>query len=952
IEVNIPKTEDHQNHSIEIAIPELETGYYVLIASDNKEFRTDSSAFAYAYTSVTDIAYVQRKNSKEEYEYYVFSRSTGKPLANVIASIWKEHYNYILQKYVYTKSGSKSTNNEGYFKIKAPYDYRSFYLDFKYGDDELYTDESFYQSRPYNSNYKYWSVHIFTDRAIYRPGQTVYFKGLLLDPSGENPKIVKNQNVYVYFYDVNYQNQGDLCLKTNDYGTFNGSFVIPEGILTGRMQIQTSYGTVYFNVEEYKRPKFEVKINAPDKAFRLNEKVKLEGKAESYAGSVIDGAEVKYKVTRSTYYPFHFYYWRWFNPPTSQQTVISHGSTVTDDNGSFFIEFEAIPDLNVLQKWNPAFTYTITADVTDINGETRSATDYINIGYKSMILSTELSEKTNISELHSITIEAKNLKGKSIEAKGSFEILKLKSRDKIEYPRKWQAPDLKYMSEKEFEEAFPNMNYDGVLYMSDLDIEKRIRKGSFVSGKEIGLDDNEWAEGIYKLVAESEDIFGETIRMESYFVLYDTATQVLPEKLPFWTAPVKISGEPGEKASLLIGSGEKELHVMVETEHKGKIVNKTSLILSKEKQLLEFPILEKHRGNFTIHITAIKNNHVYTSSQLIEVPYSNKELDISFETFRNKLLPGQDEEWRIKILGPNGEKVAAEMMATLYDASLDAFVSNDWYLSLYKTFYGELNWTGNQNFSYNNSSLLNNNWYTYLYYIPTYYDALNWFGFYYPYYNNYYLDDLRTITVSGCAMEDEESIMDGFVCNQSTAAYKVTEKKEASASEDKDASGEKLNRKFETVSKEQAYKNGGESTEGQGTPVKARSDFRETAFFMPELRTDEEGNIVIKFTIPEALTTWKMLGFAHTKDLKYGFIENELITQKNLMVIPNLPRFLRENDKIVLSAKISNISGKDLNGVARIEFFDAATLKAINDKFKIANSGSKFAVKAKSSTAV
>jgi hypothetical protein len=460
-----------------------------------------------------------------------------------------------------------------------------------------------------------------------------------------------------------------------------------------------------------------------------------------------------------------------------------------------------------------------------------------------------------------------------------------------------------------------------------------------------------WKQGVYVMEAHSKDAYGEDVKDIKYFTVHSISGSEVPANTINWfnlitTTPL----EPGEKAKFIVGSKEENVQVLYEIEHKGEIVKKEFITLNKEQKLIEIPVEEKHRGNFSFHYVFVKGNRTYSQNGVITVPYTNKELDIEFETFRNKLIPGQQEEWKIKIKDKKGDKMAAEMMATLYDASLDAFKPNNWYFNIYNNYYSNLYWDVNTGFGTVNAQFYGTEWNKYPTGAYRYYDHLNWFG----YSNGYYSDDY-----DGAYDEDNNGDYRGSKQNRFRAmAAAPMEEKEASpdfaeTGKDKEKGGKKVTEQSKTraiadsMTSDVTTATTSATGESSGTfmwsesdgklkggedmsKVATRSNFAETAFFYPQLETDKDGSVIIKFTIPEALTKWKMMGFAHTKDLKFGTIQKELVTQKDLMVIPNAPRFFRENDKMEFSTKISNLSEGDLSGTAQVYFFDATTMKPVD----------------------
>ncbi|MCP5106858.1 MAG: hypothetical protein GY950_25970, partial [bacterium] len=415
-----------------------------------------------------------------------------------------------------------------------------------------------------------------------------------------------------------------------------------------------------------------------------------------------------------------------------------------------------------------------------------------------------------------------------------------------------------------------------------------------------------------------------------YFTLYSQKDKEVPfTQLDWFTVP-KGTVEPGEKAVLLMGSSARNVRVVYEIEHRGEIIAKKHLSLKDEQRRIEIPITEKHRGNISVHLTFVKFNRVFRHNYTFVVPWSHKKLAISFETFRDKLKPGEQEEWRLRIGGPKGEEAAAEMLATLYDASLDAFRPLHWFFDVFPNHYARYPWLTNNYFGAlrtNRIGVLQRS----SGYATSTYDRLNWFGFYWRAYPARHRRAVKmqarpSSAPRAAAMETsrDELRQVGGVRHK---AKKENAEEESYAIDGMDVTME------EKVAVADPAAGGGAEAQDLST-VKARTNFQETAFFQPHLRTDKDGSVVISFTVPEALTKWKMMGFAHGKDLKYGFTSNELVTQKELMVVPNAPRFFREGDSLELSSKITNLSEKDLTGTAKLMLFDAATFQPVDAKFK------------------
>jgi uncharacterized protein YfaS (alpha-2-macroglobulin family) len=929
--VKLPDDGDYQRHSAEIKIPALKAGLYLILTSNNKNFNYEDKLVSWASCWVTNISFISRQKEKGAIDFYVLNRTTGEPMRNVKVDTYTRDYSYTTRKYEYNKYKSFTTDSIGYFEVPANesknYDYRYFYADFMLGNDKFSSNSYFYQYPYYPPDDKPELItFFFLDRAIYRPGQTIYFKGIILQKDGVKYQIKPNQSTTVELYDANYQKVTSLYLVSNEYGSFDGTFTAPSNGLTGQMYLTDTHGTVYFSVEEYKRPKFEVTFEPIKGTYKLGDKVTVTGLAKAYAGNVIDGAQVKFRVVRNGRFPYWGYWWGWYCP-SSPQMEIMNGDLVTDDEGHFKVEFSAIPDLSIAQSYKPVFDYTVYADVTDINGETHSSQIYVSVGYTALLVSVNVPSTVDRKIKNEFNIFTTNFSGETEHSDVNIKISSLQQPDRVLRERQWTQPDKYTMTKEEYASAFPMDVYADETSIYKWAVDKQYLDLDLNTAKDSILkpEMTKWPSGIYMLIISAKDKYGTPVEARSYFTVYAEDDKQIPTMSASWFATQKGYGEPGEKASYLFGTQKKDLHVLYEIEQNGQIIQKEWLKMSDEMRKFEIPLLEKYRGNISLHMTYVKDNRYMQQDELISVPFTNKQLDIKFETFRDKLLPGQQEQWKLIIKGMNGDKVAAEMVATLYDASLDAFRANSWYFNILNYSWSSLSWNASNAFTYRTSESFMKPVRERPNMSYRYYDYLNWFGF--NFYNNYYTYSYRYAP----------GLCTGSAANMEEGAVDKMTRDESPASPPKAEAGEKLVADVTTVSnvteiggKDANMLPSENQNNGQGGGVQVRKNFNETAFFFPHLMTNDKGEVIIDFTVPEALTRWKMMGFAHTKDLKFGQISEELVTQKDLMVVPNPPRFFREGDKIFFSAKISNVSDKDLAGEATLEFFDATTMKPID----------------------
>lgn len=952
--VELKKSEDYQRHSTQLPVQALSYGYYYVLVSNTPDFSLENGHVSYADFWVTDFAPLLRGNNNyTENELFLMEKTSGNPVEKAVVNIYMDKYSYTTRSYNNVKVGSVQTGQDGI--VKMPFISSDYYNYMSYeiikGKDQYVSRNGFYQYKKNQESETVKTTSFFLDRGIYRPGQVVYFKGLVTQTTGKTTKIIPNYTTKVYLYDANYQVKSELEVKTNEYGSYSGSFTIPPGELTGQWHIQDATGSAYFSVEEYKRPKFEVTFDTLKGNYRLNDQVHVKGLAKTYAGYGIDGATVTYRVTRNVSFP----YWRgyfWVDYPVYSKgpQEILHGTTTTDEKGYFMLDFTALPDKSFARENDPYFTYTVTADVTDITGETRSSATYIYAGYTSMMINVSLPDQVSLADTNKYLITTTNLAGTETPAKGKITITKLTDFPRLMRKRNLSRTDQPLLSEQEFTAMFPHDIY------ADEDQLTHLKKSDQLAGIEFdtrnetylrATDLKKLTPGRYLLEATSVDPYGEAVRFEKYLVVYAPENGKVPVNEYQWMVPVKTHGEPGEKAVFLIGSAATGVKVVYEIEHEKQIISREVITLNNEQKRIEIPIEEKHRGNFAVHFTYVKDNRAYTNSYTVNVPFSNKELDLKFITFRDKLLPGQEEEWKIAVSGPNKDKVMAEMVACLYDASLDAFRSNYWSLYLDKYYYQTLYWQAGE-------IQMQSNGYgqTLKQYITTalqyrYYEALNLFGFYlidpYGYRGGYYgLVTDRNGLDEVVVLEESESTGENYRSGKNQQKL-VPLTSTISNSDDKS--------NMDGVFDGEATLTSGsllpieKSKDSPGSSPQIRSNFSETAFFYPQLETNEKGEFIFSFKIPESLTKWKFQGLAHTRDLKVGRIEKTVVTQKDLMITAFAPRFLRENDQLVFTAKVTNLTDHDLNGTAELQLLDALTRQNVDGK--MGNTGPKVQIEIK-----
>lgn len=936
--VDVPSSRDYKDHTTEVKIDALKQGMYVLIVSGGERFTKDNNnTVAYTLFQVSNLAIV----TKNQGDGYVLHRKNGHAIAGASVELFQNVYNNRRNSQETERVVSVTAAKDGSFKLQPGNDRGYNAISVKSGEDVLYLPEYFqiYENYKRQEKSEYTHTFLFTDRAIYRPGQTVYYKGIMLRSTDNSTRnnVIPNEKTEVTFSDVNGEKIASHTLTTNEFGSFSGSFVAPQGVLTGNMSIANPTGSVIFSVEEYKRPKFAVAFDTLKKDYALNETVTVTGRATAYAGNTIDGAAVNYRVARRARWPYFWAYRGWGFAPSSPEMEVTRGTATTNADGTFNISFQTIPDRSVDEKTLPLFTYTVYADVTDLNGETRSGTQGINAGYRSVNIVMDSPESGKPTDLDTVKIRTENLNGQFVSTGVQVRIHKLQAPGKVYRKRLWSKPDQYLFDEATFHQYFPNDEYkeesDPMTWAKGTSVwDKSVT--TTASGI-VAVPANTWKEnGWYVIEAEAKDKNGNQVLEKKYVQAWDKNNSgSIPA--PLTVVPQHQVTEPGGKAVVNTASGYSDALIIEQVQFvDGK--NQTTQHNYNGKPLSwERNVTEADRGGILLHYIMVKENRVYTEQATVNVPWSNKDLDISWETHRDKLQPGAKETWTMVVRGSKKEKVAAEMVATLYDASLDAFRPNSWEkFGLFPVINNSITWNTNIGFGVAQARHISvYEQRDYAQYEKSYDRLLT------PAMGEtfYYMDGVHTqgkprMVRKSMALESAESAADAAapVARVGKAANVAADQFFTPASEEKGAA----------------------PTTGATSDIPVRTNLQETAFFYPHLLTDAEGNVRIQFTIPEALTEWRLMAYAHTKDMSAAMLEGKVKTQKDLMVMPGLPRFLRQGDDIFISTKISNLTDKDMTGTASVQILDATTLKPLTLQFRLQDADVDFSSqKGQSSTA-
>lgn len=968
----LPVTNDYQQHSTEIKIEGLPAGKYVLVTNNNSVFDNIADAIAVQTFYVSVISHVSYAS-----DHFLINRETSRPLAGAKAVFTKQAWNSKLKKYAASEPVIKIADKNGHFTFTTNNHELTIYAP----KDTLIEEDTYNYYYSSNSDEKETNdlnISFFTDRAIYRPGQTTYFKGIAFTKNSRNHKPTLYQSkdsLKIYLSNPSGILVDSMKVVVNEYGSFTGKFNLPQNTLTGSFTLKVQaivrgdedrVGQLSFRVEEYKRPKFYLNFDTLKSSYKLNDTIVITARAKTYSGTTVNGAKATFNVTRSTYYPYPWLLGRLSRPYATPQ-VVATGTVTTAADGSFTVKFAATPDSSVEAGMQPQFNFNIETAVTDISGETREGSTAVSVGHHSLVVKLTLPSVTETSQLTSIPVQVQNLSGQNIATNVHITISPLQTPDRLIRERYWSAPDQFVMNREEYIKNFPHDEYGEETEPRNWSKKAPVIDEyyeSTLTGKAFTLP-QPLREGWYTIEASTVEK-GDTLKNIATVQVFDRNSKGLPTPQYDWYYDDNATAQPGDTAHTLSGTAASNVFVIHRVQRGEEVNGQYDYYeLNKGKKENSLLINDKDRGGIRLSDIFVIHNRVYTHNTIVSVPYNNKVLDIVYKTFRNKTEPGSNETWNVQVSGEKGNKVAAELLTSMFDASLNQFTTHQWYApDIWPSYYTYANWYNGNQFSYTNSTnniFNDHNWSAYGNYDKNY-DAME--DEISPFRGNEFKrgeGNLRLsadrvanapmaalagrvagVTVIGAATQaagEPLVIIDG----QPGSMQDISPDMVASMEVLKDASATAL---YGARAANGVIIITTSAAKTQEQPVKARTNFTETAFFFPQLHADTSGNYTFSFTMPESLTQWQWLSLAHTKDLSFGTQQQLITTQKTLMAQLNAPRFVRQGDALTLTATISNLDTAVINGEIKLELFDAFTNQPVNDILGNTNSTQTFAVKA------
>jgi len=1040
--LNLPHIQDYRKHSAEFKIDAQPYGDYIMLV---KQLGGNKPLAQLVQFKITNLAYIARQNPDGQRELRVVDRQTGIPLAGVQATVTFEDGSGPKRKKIKI---SGTTNQEGRYLFRSADKF--FNVQLQYGAD-VFADRDHYVSgalaRTGTSDAAISSV-VFTDRQLYRPGQTVYFKLLQLQKVQQVTSIVPGANVKISLKDANGKVLSTVELKTNEFGTASGSFIMPQNVLGGAMSLVTGYSNTFIQVEEYKRPTFTAEFEPVRDSYRLNDTVKLQGRVTAFSGYGLSQARVAYDI-KLDYELEKLVDDSQVEGVWERQQQIETDTVITDNEGKFVIKFKAADN----QIGFPAtYNYNINATITDASGETYTASQTVKVSANPLLLDVLVPAHLLSKDDPEFKIKLQNVNGQPQAGTAQVSIYTLNTPDQAFKNRLWAAPDQVMMNRVEFKKNFP-----AYAWQQEDDKAKWIQTNTIAKFNLTFEKDKpgtlnlqsllKQPSGNYKLVIKSQNSQGDTASYVQYVTLSNQPAKI--SKLTDWITPVKTTLNPGEAAQFLVGTGG-DGHVLMEKYDGAKLLASTWLTLSGDLQHLITVNFPASPGHYAVQFLMVTDNRVYQDYESITQQDSVKRLPIKFLTYRSKLQPGEKEQWKLQVGDGASPRDMAEMVATLYDASLDEIVPNrpwgintgtsTWPSSYYAwnhgdfvigissegdddNHFGELkeykyeelflfgyDYFGGYNSAYQHyivnvartktQSLTDKNS-TALYYknaalvktgfdvvgriieadyqialpgvkvgikgtgISTLSNSEGYFRIKVPltstlvisrkgYINKQiaakkgerlfiYLRDKRWLKINDPGQKDikgdptQTVRIDEPVGNAPvSAAVSESETNLPYGYMARSVNQVKFPPPVVVADENNIFQNVNDSGDQANKPnvkspqVTIRKNFNETAFFYPQLHTDAKGQILIDFTVPESLTKWRFKAFAHTQSLVTGYIENEVVTQKQLMISANMPRFMREGDTIAVSARVANLSTQRLKGQVQLQLFNAITMQPVN----------------------
>lgn len=852
---SLKPTTDYLNVDTTLTIQAPQAGIYFLKAvPDGKKGVSDGTLM-----NVTALKTIYRPLPDGTLELVVVDAVSGQPVSEAEVTIYTEKGGG------YSPQQTYQADKQGTLKLDFLNSNKYWYNAHTAADNAMPILNLWKNDYYYKESKRKEVLQLFTDRSIYRPGQTVYVSGLAYEMEKDSTRVLADKKYTVSLYDANNNETGKVEVRTNGFGSFSGQFVLPSPCLTGYFSLRAADTSVSFKVEEYKRPTFDVTFEPVKVEYQVGDSIEVVGMAKTFAGAPVQNARVHYNISRS-----YAWVWRFMGRGSARW----EGEAMTDADGKFSVpvHFEIDSDRRESPLWY--YTYNIQADVTDGAGETQQANLSLPLGSTSMVLNMDNLPDNLVKEKKlEIKLTAMNLSGEPVDTPVTYQVV-------------------------EMEEQKDGQEKEG----------RKVLTGTVEANKSF-VPEAIYAlpSGNYRLKLSAKDTQGRECTASKNFLLFSLNDKRPPFVITDWFYQDGLEFDAASPATVYIGSSEKNVYLLYDVFAGNKRLESKRIELSDSVVSFRFPYKKEYGDGILVSMAFVKDGRLYSHNARIMKPAPEKKLQLKWTTFRDKLRPGQQEEWKLTVLYLDGSPAEAEMLATMYDASLDKIYS------AHKLDFG-VDFHYVVPLTYWNTSYMRN---AYLYVdfplkrlraVPLEYSEL--------------------IIPSTGRMEAMVVGYGGSPRATLAGALKIRGRSAANAVMNQEAVTDMvLQEEMVETSAQEKVEMGSSEELAETGDIQIRENFAETAFFYPQLRTNEKGEVSISFVLPESLTRWKFMGLAHTRNVDYGKIEATATASKEFMLQPNMPRFVRVGDKANIAASLMNLSDKGVKGTVRMELFNPETEK-------------------------
>ena len=852
---SLKPTTDYLNIDTTLTIQAPQAGIYFLKAvPDGKKGVSDGTLM-----NVTALKTIYRPLPDGTLELVVVDAVSGQPVSEAEVTIYTEKGGG------YSPQQTYQADKQGTLKLDFLNSNKYWYNAHTAADNAMPILNLWKNDYYYKESKRKEVLQLFTDRSIYRPGQTVYVSGLAYEMEKDSTRVLADKKYTVSLYDANNNETGKVEVWTNGFGSFSGQFVLPSPCLTGYFSLRAADTSVSFKVEEYKRPTFDVTFEPVKVEYQVGDSIEVVGMAKTFAGAPVQNARVHYNISRS-----YAWFWRFMGRGSARW----EGEAMTDADGKFSVpvHFEIDSDRRESPLWY--YTYNIQADVTDGAGETQQANLSLPLGSTSMVLNMDNLPDNLVKEKKlEIKLTAMNLSGEPVDTPVTYQVV-------------------------EMEEQKDGQEKEG----------RKVLTGTVEANKSF-VPEAIYAlpSGNYRLKLSAKDTQGRECTASKNFLLFSLNDKRPPFVITDWFYQDGLEFDAASPATVYIGSSEKNVYLLYDVFAGNKRLESKRIELSDSVVSFRFPYKKEYGDGILVSMAFVKDGRLYSHNARIMKPAPEKKLQLKWTTFRDKLRSGQQEEWKLTVLYPDGSPAEAEMLATMYDASLDKIYS------AHKLDFG-VDFHYVVPLTYWNTSYMRN---AYLYV-------------------DFPLKRLRAVPLEYSELiipstGRMEAVVVGYGGSPRatlTGALKIRGRSAANAVMNQEAVTDMvLQEEMVETSAQEKVEMGSSEELAETGDIQIRENFAETAFFYPQLRTNETGEVSISFVLPESLTRWKFMGLAHTRNVDYGKIEATATASKEFMLQPNMPRFVRVGDKANIAASLMNLSDKGVKGTVRMELFNPETEK-------------------------